>query len=253
MLTKFLLDFMDTDMKVLYQRANFKYYARASVLITLFLFLLTLGLQLLDSTDNGGVELDGGVVFIAVCWAIFACFLVICFCIRRLLWTQLLVAPILTIYICFALISVREEGVKTEASTFFAKGIIGTAAAFYVLVMFNDSWLVNLIVFTICMVATLVSASKRFDDELDEHWLVLIGIFLVFTYASVGYRIERLQKVGFLGKESYEKSFSRWLQIFDTFPEGMAIFREDGSLMYSNDALAKLFEYDEDIPKAAKS
>ena len=185
-----------------------------------------------------------------VCWTIFATFLILCFCVRRVLWTQRLICPVLTLYLCFALVSVQEENDKTQAASFFAKAIIGTAASFYVLVMLNDCWLTNLIVFTVCMVTCLVVSAKKFAAEMDEHWLVLIGLFLIFTYASVGYRIERLQKIGFIGKESYEKSFSRWLKIFDTFPEGMAIFRDDGSIMYSNKALVRLLEYDGDIPGA---
>ena len=44
--------------------------------------------------------------------------------------------------------------------------------------------------------------------------------------------------------ENCDRSFSRWLKIFDTFPEGMAIVKDDGSIMYSNNSLAKLLEYE---------
>jgi len=47
----------------------------------------------------------------------------------------------------------------------------------------------------------------------------------------------------FLGNESERESFKRWLKIFDTFPEGMAIVKDDGNIMYSNKALAQLLEY----------
>ena len=78
---------------------------------------------------------------------------------------------------------------------------------------------------------------------MEVHWLALIGLFVVFAYASVGYRVERLNKLTFLGQDSYENSFNRWLQIFDTFPEGMAIVKDDGDIMYSNKSLAKLLDY----------
>jgi PAS domain-containing protein len=79
-------------------------------------------------------------------------------------------------------------------------------------------------------------------SEIDYHWLVLIGIFHLFTYGSIAYKTERLNKMTFLGRESSEKSFTRWLKIFDTFPEGMAIVKDDGSIMYSNKSLARLLE-----------
>jgi len=66
----------------------------------------------------------------------------------------------------------------------------------------------------------------------------------VFIYASIGYKTERLSKNNFIGHESHEKSFHRWLQLFDTFPEGIAIVKDDGSIMYSNDSLARLFDSD---------
>ena len=60
----------------------------------------------------------------------------------------------------------------------------------------------------------------------------------------MAYRTERLAKMSFIGYQSYEKSFNRWLKIFDTFPEGMAILKDDGTIMYSNDSLAKLLDCD---------
>jgi len=41
----------------------------------------------------------------------------------------------------------------------------------------------------------------------------------------VAYKIELLNKQAFLGKESSEKTFYRWLRIFETFPEGLALIR----------------------------
>lgn len=58
--------------------------------------------------------------------------------------------------------------------------------------------------------------------------------------------------MNFVGQESYEKSFNRWLQVFDTFPEGIAIVKDDGSIMYSNDSLSRLFECNT-LPKSTSS
>ena len=58
--------------------------------------------------------------------------------------------------------------------------------------------------------------------------------------------------MSFLGRESYEKSFNRWLKVFDTFPEGMAIVKDDGSIMYSNNSLAELLEY-KTLPNSSSS
>ena len=55
-------------------------------------------------------------------------------------------------------------------------------------------------------------------------------------YAIVAYIVERQKKQSFLGRESPEKAFHRWMKIFETFPEGVALVR-GGYLLYSNRAL----------------
>ena len=40
--------------------------------------------------------------------------------------------------------------------------------------------------------------------------------------------------------------------MFDTFPEGIAIVKDDGNIMYSNDSLARLFECDA-LPRMSAS
>ena len=61
---------------------------------------------------------------------------------------------------------------------------------------------------------------------------------------SASYKIERLQKTCFLNKENSDKSFNRWLKIFNSFPEGVAMIREDGNIEYSNKSLSKLLDLD---------
>ena len=55
--------------------------------------------------------------------------------------------------------------------------------------------------------------------------LVVRSLFSIFIYGIVAYRIEQLSKQAFLGRQSAGKAFSRWLKIFETFPEGIALIR----------------------------
>mmetsp|Transcript_30725 Transcript_30725/g.47128 ORF Transcript_30725/g.47128 Transcript_30725/m.47128 type:complete len:88 (+) Transcript_30725:557-820(+) len=55
-------------------------------------------------------------------------------------------------------------------------------------------------------------------------------------YAIIAYRIEILTKQSFMGKESSEKAFHRWMKIFETFPEGIALVRNN-YILYANRAL----------------
>ena len=55
--------------------------------------------------------------------------------------------------------------------------------------------------------------------------LVVRSLFCIFIYAIIAYRVEQLNKEAFLGRETAEKASHRWLQIFETFPEGLALIR----------------------------
>jgi len=71
--------------------------------------------------------------------------------------------------------------------------------------------------------------------------LIVRCIFCSFIFAVVAYHIEKLNKQAFLGRETGHKTFYRWLKIFDTFPEGLALIK-GGDILYSNHSLVKMFE-----------
>jgi PAS domain-containing protein len=62
------------------------------------------------------------------------------------------------------------------------------------------------------------------------------------VYVAVGYRSELMQKQAFLWRESNDRAFNRWCRVFENFPEGIAIVRNDENVLFSNKALAKLFD-----------
>lgn len=59
---------------------------------------------------------------------------------------------------------------------------------------------------------------------------------MIIIYAIIGYRVETLNKQSFAGKEKSEKAFQRWMKIFETFPEGIALVRNN-YILTSNRAL----------------
>ena len=66
--------------------------------------------------------------------------------------------------------------------------------------------------------------------------LAMRCIFCIMIYAIIGYRVEILTKQSFMGRESSEKAFHRWMKIFETFPEGIALVRNN-YILYANRAL----------------
>lgn len=113
--------------------------------------------------------------------------------------------------------------------------IIGFTLTYFILAVFNESWLVSTIVYAACLVFYMEKTGyDLLGSEVKE--LVMRCVFCTLIYAIVAYRIEILTKQSFLGRESSEKAFHRWMKIFETFPEGIALIR-NSYILYANRAL----------------
>ncbi len=64
-------------------------------------------------------------------------------------------------------------------------------------------------------------------------------IYCSLVYAVIAYTSERQRKEAFIGREQSERAFTKWLKIFETFPEGIAYIRGN-QLIGHNSALAKI-------------
>lgn len=74
--------------------------------------------------------------------------------------------------------------------------------------------------------------------------LVARCLFCCFIFMAVAYKMEKLNKQSFLGRDASQQVFFKWLKIFDTFPEGLALIK-DGQILYANESLSKLLELHE--------
>jgi len=119
------------------------------------LFLIGLSLELANRTSSEGAGLKNGLFITVVCLSAFLIFFIMCFAIRKSALAQHFVCPLLTVYVSFLAILIEpEEGL--DAATLFTRGSISTAALLYVLAMFNECWAINLGVFTVCTILSLV-------------------------------------------------------------------------------------------------
>jgi len=76
-------------------------------------------------------------------------------------------------------------------------------------------------------------------EEIYE--LVIKAVYTVFIYAVIAYLTELRAKQAYVGSESSDKAFYKWLKIFETFPEGIALVRNN-YILYSNKALKSILE-----------
>ena len=146
-------------MSSLYQRFRYRYFARAVTVITVMIFLISLAISMIDLLIDQEDEphFKYGAIMTLISWLMFALFGILCFAIRKVLWVQRLVCPLLTIYL-FVLVILGEATKNDDATVIFAKGMIGLAASFYILVMFNEAWLINLAVFVPCSIVCLITS-----------------------------------------------------------------------------------------------
>ena len=84
----------------------------------------------------------------------------------------------------------------------WAKASIGTAALYYICIMFNEMWVLNCAIFVSGMILNLIRVTHSMEsEELDVHWLAMIGLFHTVAYGSIAYRTEKMSKMAFLGRE----------------------------------------------------
>lgn len=109
--------------------------------------------------------------------------------------------------------------------------------SFFILVMFNESWMVSAGGFAPCFSFFMYKTGHDlFGIETEMNEFIMRSTFTVMIYTLVAYIVERQRKQSYLGQESPEKAFHRWMKIFETFPEGIALVR-GGYLLYANRAL----------------
>lgn len=126
----------------------------------------------------------------------------------------------------------------------------------FVLIIFSESWIVSTITYAPLMCYYMYRTG---EDLLGGEGVELYSraIFCIVIYAMIGYRTEALAKQSFMGRESSEKAFHRWMKIFETFPEGIALIRHQyilcgnralsfilGSNRYEDDPLYKNLKQD---------
>lgn len=71
--------------------------------------------------------------------------------------------------------------------------------------------------------------------------LAIKAVYTIFIYAVIAYLCESRGKQAFIGSESSDKAFYKWLKIFETFPEGIALVRNN-YILYSNRSLKNILE-----------
>jgi hypothetical protein len=127
-----------------------------------------------------------------------------------------------------------------ELTTVYYIMTIGINLSYFFLIIFNEVWLISVALYTPMLAYFLWKTGRELEGEENTE-LAIRCFFCALLYAATAYRVEYLNKMAFIGKENSEKTFYRWLKIFETFPEGLALIRKN-HLLYANKSLPEMLE-----------
>ena len=117
--------------------------------------------------------------------------------------------------------------------------------AFFFLIVFNEYWVTSTMAFLVCIVVLMNEIGIKILGE-QPYELIIKAVYTVFIYAVIAYLTEMRAKQAYVGSESSDKAFYKWLKIFETFPEGIALVRNN-YILYSNKALKSILEIQTDV------
>jgi PAS domain-containing protein len=235
MLSTVFLSFEDREMRLTFEREKKVYYARVLLIIWIVLILLTAGLFVVENIEDTGYTGDTMTHYINIVATVV--FFLLWIFVRKFAICSWFVCPLLTAYAFYYFAIVDYDG--SQMSVYYTL-IVGITCTFFILVIFNESWALSALVYAPLLAYYMHKSGKDMvGSEINE--LVIRCIFCVFLYAIVAYKVEMLNKQAFLGQQTSEKAFYRWLKIFETFPEGLALIRR-GQILYANRSFSGMFE-----------
>ena len=233
MLSTILLSFEDREMRLIFEKQKREYYGRILLVVWPVLILLTALLVILDVMD----QYDGDTTTHIVNGTAVGVFLILWLLVRKYHTFSWFVCPMLTAFAFYYFAIVDYD--ETAVSIYYTL-IVGITSTYFILVIFNESWLLSTMVYAPLLAYYMHKTGKDMvGSETNE--LIIRCIFCVFLYGIVGYKVESLNKQAFLGMQTQDKAFYRWLKIFETFPEGLALIRR-GQILYANRSFSGMFE-----------
>lgn len=112
------------------------------------------------------------------------------------------------------------------------------------MVVFSEQWILSTAVYAVCITVLMYRIGvELLGEEIYE--LVIKAIYTTFIYGVIAYLVEQKSKHAYVGSESSDKAFYKWLKIFETFPEGIALIRNN-YILYANKSLKNILEIHSD-------
>ena len=188
MLSTIFLVFEDREMRMTFEKTKREYYGRILLILWPMLILLTAGLVVLDileqfESDTLTHIINGSAVFIfSILWLL----------VRKFAICSWFVCPTLTAFAFYYFAIVDYDG--TAVSIYYTM-IVGITSSLFILVMFNESWLLSTVVYAPLLAYYMYKTGDDMTNgESEMNELIIRCVFCVFLYLIIAYKVEMLNK-----------------------------------------------------------
>ena len=194
MLSTIFLVFEDREMRMTFEKTKREYYGRILLILWPMLILLTAGLIVLDVLEQFDSEtmthiVNGAGVFV---------FFLLWVLIRKFAICSWFVCPLMTAFAFYYFAIVDYDG--TAISIYYTM-IVGITSSLFILVMFNESWLLSTVVYAPLLAYYMYKTGDDLNNgESEMNELIIRCVFCVFLYLIIAYKVEMLNKQAFLGQ-----------------------------------------------------
>ena len=194
MLSTIFLVFEEREMRMTFEKTKREYYGRILLILWPMLILLTVGLVVLDvlgqfESDVSTHIVNGSAVFI---------FFVLWLLVRKFAICSWFVCPALTAFSFYYFAMVDYDG---TATSIYYTMIVGITSTLFILVMFNESWLLSTVVYAPLLAYYMYKTGDDMNEgESEMNELIIRCVFCIFLYLIIAYKVEMLNKQAFLGQ-----------------------------------------------------
>lgn len=156
--------------------------------ISFMLAVLSGSLELLYRiNDLGELPIQTSIVN----WGSFTFFMLLSYIVPHFSWAGLFVCPWLTCITYYYFAIVDYDG--TILSIYYTL-IIGITTTFFILVTFNERWLLSTIFYSPCLYFYMEKTGSELSDGEESNELYLRSFFAIFVYAVIAFKVETLAK-----------------------------------------------------------
>lgn len=150
--------------------------------------VLSLSLEILYRVNElGELPMQNSIVN----WGSFGFFFFLSYLVPHFAWAGIFVCPWLTCISYYYFAVVDYDG--TALSIYYTM-IIGITTTFFILVTFNERWLISTIAYAPCLYLYMEKTGNELSNGTETNELYLRSFFAIFVYAVIAFKVETLAK-----------------------------------------------------------